>query len=385
MKKVILFLVVILYANAIGQNTKYSADAIQSTEENIVLFFTEYVEGSSNNKAVEIGSKSDVIVDFSIGDFKVEVYSNGSPNPSGTIKLTGSISPNGVYILTNSSAATTLKNKANQTSGSLTFNGDDAVVLKNGTTILDVIGQIGFDPGSCWGSGDITTVNHTLRRKTSVTSGDTDGSDPFDPTIEWDGFAIDDFSDIGSAELPVELTAFNASMVEGKVSLNWETATEQNNYGFEVERQVNSEWNKIGFVEGNGNSNSVKVYSFTDSKPVEGKIVYRLKQIDFDGKYEYSNEIEVSYESVKEFSLDQNYPNPFNPTTNISFKIAESGKVSVKIFNAIGQEVAELVNKTMEAGRHEVSFNASNLPSGTYFCTMKAGSFTKTSKMLLIK
>ncbi len=185
--------------------------------------------------------------------------------------------------------------------------------------------------------------------------------------------------------LPVELTNLSVVVLNETVALSWKTATEKNNYGFEVEKLNNSEWEKIGFVKGNGNSNSAKAYSFSDSKPVEGKIVYRLKQIDFDGKYEYSKEIEVTYESVKEFTLDQNYPNPFNPTTNISFKLAENGKVSIKIFNAIGQEVAELVNKTMEAGRHEVTFNASNLPSGTYFCRITAGSLTKSSKMLLIK
>ncbi len=190
--------------------------------------------------------------------------------------------------------------------------------------------------------------------------------------------------------LPVELASFEVTRSNVNVTMNWETATELNNYGFEVERAslstaTEKNYEKIGFVEGNGNSNSVKSYSFIDSKPVEGKAVYRLKQIDLDGKYEYSKEIEVSYQIVKEFALAQNYPNPFNPTTNISFKLAESGKVSVKIFNAIGQEVAELVNKTMEAGSHEVTFNASELPSGAYFCRMNAGGFTKTSKMLLIK
>ncbi len=188
--------------------------------------------------------------------------------------------------------------------------------------------------------------------------------------------------------LPVELTFFSCVESNEIVALCWETATELNNYGFEIERAVaeeNKSFQKIGFVEGHGNSNSVKAYSFVDCKPVEGKAVYRLKQIDFDGKYEYSKEIEVSYDAVEEFALEQNYPNPFNPTTNISFKLAVSGKVSVKIFNAIGQEVAELVNKTMEVGSHEVTFNASDLPSGTYFCRMNAGGFTKTSKMLLIK
>ncbi len=203
-----------------------------------------------------------------------------------------------------------------------------------------------------------------------------------------DGFSYWTAAPTGTGgALPVELTAFSASASEGKIALTWETTTERNNYGFEIERALSEEkaFEKIGFVEGYGNSNSIKTYSFADSNPAEGKAFYRLKQIDFDGKYEYSKEIELTYESVKEFALEQNYPNPFNPTTNISFKLAVSGKVNVKIYNSIGQEVAELVNRTMEAGKHEVTFNASNLPSGTYFCRMTAGSFTKTSKMLLIK
>ncbi len=201
-----------------------------------------------------------------------------------------------------------------------------------------------------------------------------------------------------SFPLPVELVGFTARISNNKVILNWETVSEINNYGFDIERSSylhssfsNSNtksrllFEKIGFVEGNGNSNSSKYYSFVDDNPMKSNAIYRLKQIDFDGKYEYSAEIEVNYKVVYEFALSQNYPNPFNPKTNISFKLAERGKVSIKIFNAIGQEVAELVNKPMEAGKHEVTFNASNLPSGAYFCRMTAGNFTKTSKMLLIK
>ncbi len=189
--------------------------------------------------------------------------------------------------------------------------------------------------------------------------------------------------------LPVELFLFTAEVSGEVVLLNWQTATELNNYGFEIERASvapeSKRWEKIGFVSGNGTNNNVSEYSFVDENPVLGQVCYRLKQIDIDGKYEYSPEIEVNYKVVYEFALSQNYPNPFNPTTNISFKLAERGKVSIKIFNAIGQEVAELVNKPMEAGKHEITFNASNLPSGAYFCRMTAGNFTKTSKMLLIK
>ncbi len=190
--------------------------------------------------------------------------------------------------------------------------------------------------------------------------------------------------------LPVELIAFEATHLKGKTILSWETATEKNNYGFEIERASTSSatekyYEKIGFVEGYGNSNSVKEYSFMDNTPVIGKVVYRLKQIDFDGKYEYSKEIEITTHPVTEYSLEQNYPNPFNPSTKISFALSNKRDVSLKVFNSIGEEVAELVNKTMEAGKHSVIFNAVELPSGVYFCRMKVEGFTKTTKLLLMK
>ncbi len=194
-----------------------------------------------------------------------------------------------------------------------------------------------------------------------------------------------------AVELPVELSAFSAKVLNSKVEIQWETVTEKNNYGFDIERmtagkaQEDNTWEKIGFIAGNGNSNSVKVYSFTDKSPLCGKVKYRLKQIDFDGQYEYSKEIEVDYKVAEEYVLEQNYPNPFNPTTNISFSVSKDEFVSMKIYNTIGEEVANLVNQLVKAGQHEVTFNATNLPSGTYFCTMKAGKFIETTKLLLIK
>ncbi len=209
----------------------------------------------------------------------------------------------------------------------------------------------------------------------------------------YDGYGKIDVDQVIRATLPVELIAFNANSFASEVLLNWETATEENNYGFEVERRFpkdsdadgESEWSKIGFIEGNGNSNSTKYYSFSDKNPPEGRLLYRIKQIDLDGRYSYSESVEIDYSGAKEFALEQNYPNPFNPTTNISFKLGEAAKVTVRIFNAIGEEVAELVNRTMEAGRHSVLFDAGGLPSGTYFCRMNSGGFAKTTKLLLIK
>ena len=192
----------------------------------------------------------------------------------------------------------------------------------------------------------------------------------------------------GSPPLPVELSAFSANVLSDKdVMLNWRTETEVDNYGFEIQRQTfgNTEWTKIGFVDGNGNSNSPKNYSFIDHNPMNGsKFNYRLKQIDTDGEYEFSNVIEAEIFPGK-FILSQNYPNPFNPNTKIIYQIPEASKVTIKVYNMLGAEVASLVNETKEPGIYEVEFNGKNLPSGTYIYRLIAGDFIQVNKMVLMK
>jgi len=174
--------------------------------------------------------------------------------------------------------------------------------------------------------------------------------------------------------LPVELTTFTATATIQNVQLNWTTATEVNNYGFEIERKVSSKqltignWENIGFVEGHGNSNSPKEYSFVDESVFPGLYQYRLKQIDTDGSFEYSEIIEVQFGVVPtEYVLAQNYPNPFNPSTTIKFSLPVTSNVNLSVFNILGEEVQMLVNETKEAGVHIINFNASQLNSGIYF------------------
>ncbi len=208
------------------------------------------------------------------------------------------------------------------------------------------------------------------------------------------------FAGIGEGQsqvgpLPVELTSFSASLKgastgSATVVLNWTTATEVNNYGFEILRAVGqksflSQWEKIGFVDGHGNSNSLKNYSFIDSNPVNGKATYRLKQIDTDGKFEYSSIIEISNTLLKEYVLEQNYPNPFNPTTVISYSIPTASHVSVKVFDVLGNTITTLVNQTQEIGSYKVNFNANELSNGIYFYKIQSGGFTDIKKMLLLK
>ena len=187
--------------------------------------------------------------------------------------------------------------------------------------------------------------------------------------------------------LPVELSSFAAKMYDqDKVKLNWKTQTEVNNYGFDVQRKtINGEWQNVGFVNGNGNSNSPKEYSYIDKNLVGGsKFYYRLKQVDNDGQFEYSDIVEVGFVPNK-FELYQNYPNPFNPETKIRYQLPNESKVVIKIYNILGSEVMELVNDKKEAGVYEAEFNASNLSSGTYIYKISADNFVQTKKMVLLK
>jgi len=207
----------------------------------------------------------------------------------------------------------------------------------------------------------------------------------------WDWWwAVDNFTVCSSGLVPVELTSFAANVNENNITLNWSTATETNNSGFQVERSNGGAYEVVGFVAGNGTSTQVHNYSYSDQNVTSGTYTYRLKQMDFNGTFEYSNTIEVEVLGVKEFTLDQNYPNPFNPSTTITFSLASDSKVSLKVFDVLGQEVATLVNGQMTSGSQKVSFDASSLNSGVYFYRIDADGvdgqkFSSTKKMILTK
>jgi len=182
--------------------------------------------------------------------------------------------------------------------------------------------------------------------------------------------------------IPVELTAFNAVSNGKNVDISWSTATETNNLGFELYRN-NS---KITFVKGKGTTTEKQNYFYSDNNLKSGKYLYQLYQIDFDGTKTLvaSAETEVNVTPV-DFGLSQNYPNPFNPSTNISFSLPKATNVKITVFNAIGKEIAVLVNGNYEAGTHNITWNANNLASGLYFYKMEAENFTATKKMMLIR
>jgi hypothetical protein len=186
--------------------------------------------------------------------------------------------------------------------------------------------------------------------------------------------------------IPVELVSFTANSVRDEVALNWRTATETNNQGFHIERMaVGGSFEEVGYVAGFGTTTEPKAYSFIDSKLETGRYTYRLKQIDFDGSYEYSNEINVEVELPLEYALEQNYPNPFNPSTKISYSIPEDGFVKLVVYNLLGEEVATVVNSFQKADRYEVNFNASGMSSGIYVYKIESSNFSASRKLVLMK
>jgi hypothetical protein len=193
--------------------------------------------------------------------------------------------------------------------------------------------------------------------------------------------------------MPVELVSFTALVHGMNVKLHWSTASEVQNYGFEVERRSISDgppeatkWKNIGFLQGAGTSNAPLEYSFSDLKLAPGRYVYRLKQLDQDGASQYSQSVEVEIGTVpKAFIFPQNYPNPFNPRTTIEYQLPVKANVQLEVLNILGQRVATLVNAEQEAGYYQVPFNAKALSSGIYFYRISAGNYVKSQKMLLLR
>jgi hypothetical protein len=185
--------------------------------------------------------------------------------------------------------------------------------------------------------------------------------------------------------IPVELTSFSALPNKNDVVLNWQTATEVNNQGFEIQRSNDGEFEKIGFVPGHGTTTEIQSYIFIDENVLAGEYSYRLKQMDYDGTTEYSNIVEVEITQPAEYSLSQNYPNPFNPSTTIAYSILKDGLVTLKVYDVLGKEVVTLINEVQSAGTKNIIFDASDLSSGVYYYQLVSGEFTSIKKLILMK
>lgn len=210
----------------------------------------------------------------------------------------------------------------------------------------------------------------------------------------WDGVNNVSGVLVVDAVIPVELTSFVASVVERDVLLTWSTATETDNLGFEIERKssIDNQWSKVSFIKSAGTTTEPQQYSFKDSRLVSGKYSYRLKIVDLDGTYSYSDAVEVEIGLPTNYSLSQNYPNPFNPTTRIDYQLPFDAKVQIELYSITGEKIATLVSGDVSAGYHTYELNASrlNLASGIYFYRISAvdvqnGKFIDTKKLVLLK
>jgi hypothetical protein len=253
-----------------------------------------------------------------------------------------------------------------------------------------------FDTGTDNSKGDCldyitTTSTNTYFALIGVSAGGTNNVGRLDYTANIDFLSV-------NQPLPVELSTFYATVIGNYIKLSWRTETETDNYGFEIERdakvtgQIKDVWEKIGFVNGSGNSNSPINYEFIDRGLKTGTYSYRLKQIDNDGSYDYSKVIAIDYGMALKYDLTQNYPNPFNPVTKISYALPSASMVDLKVYNVLGQLIITLVNEEKPAGFYEVDFNAADLPSGVYIYRIQAvpngrqaGDYAETKKMILLK
>ncbi len=214
------------------------------------------------------------------------------------------------------------------------------------------------------------------------------------PTLVYDEqsqlIPADDLNDL-NVVLPVELTSFTANAIDGQVGLNWTTQTETNNLGFDIERSVDeNEFLKIGFVKGNGTTILPQNYSFKDQNLAADTYYYRLKQIDLDGSFNYSEVITTLVEAPKEFSLAQNYPNPFNPSTTIRYELPLTSHVVLKIYNILGEEVRSLVDEEQAAGVRTIVWDSKNntgesVSSGHYYYRLVTGDFSRTLTLMLMR
>ena len=274
-----------------------------------------------------------------------------------------------------------------------TTNGGQTWAPRNSGLFSDVNGIYFQDANIGWGVSIVGTIYFTTDGGSSWTSQPCGSAFTLREAYflnQGKGWTVGDNGTIAmytNSALPVELNSFTSSVTDNIVSLAWSTATETNNRGFEIERRTDkSAFQSIGFLEGKGTTTNATNYSFIDRGLDPGVYSYRIKQIDFDGSFEYYGlSSDVTIESPRNFSLNQNYPNPFNPSTLIKFSIPNKGNVTLKVYDIIGNEVAALVNENKDAGVFEVNFNGDGLSSGIYLYQLRAANFVETKKMTLIK
>ena len=314
----------------------------------------------------------------------IEAYSSLGPS---TIKFPNNVTRNKPDVVAVDGTMITGAGGFGVTNGPVTrFYGTSASVAH----VAGVLTQV-------WSNPQVTSGSQAKQYVLNYSNDE--GASGYDNTF---GYGIINSMNVyDSTPLPVELSSFTYKILSNGVKLNWVTQTEVNNYGFEIQKtpkvsplysggetpSSGENWETLAFVEGHGNSNSPKYYSYTDEGVLYGNYLYRLKQIDNDGSYEYSNPVEVfAGEIPDKIVLEQNYPNPFNPSTKIKFAVQGSKQTTLKVYDILGNEIAELFNQITEPGGiYEVNFDGSELASGVYYSVLRSGEKVEIKKMMLMK
>ena len=381
---VAMFVLIISGINTTAQITNNQTD---NFEDGTVQGWSEGILSSNQPVNITNGGPGGT------GDNYLENVSSGGGGAGGklvmfnTTQWTGDFAGAGVTQISmhlNNLGATNLTIRLAMDGSGGRFSTTNAVALTSGSGWQTVVFSVGPSDLTAIGGSD---VNATLGNVTQLRI--LHNSSP-----GWKGLPVAatlgvDNITASNVPLSVELTTFTAAVVNDNVELSWKTKTETNNYGFEIERSVASQWKTIGFVVGKGTTAQSQSYQFVDvlsGVSLGVSIIgYRLKQIDTDGSFEYSQMVSIVLNVPQKFQLEQNYPNPFNPTTTIKFVLPGSGLVKIEIFNFLGQKIETLLEKQMDAGFHEIEYTVRNGASGIFFYRIETGEFHEVKKMIVLK
>jgi hypothetical protein len=354
-----------VYFNNNGVMNTLPGWTVGNTESQKGIAWADFDQDGFQDLAISGSSVQTVIYRNVNGTLTGPVWTSNSVNTSAQELITGDVDRDGYPEL-----------------AVVHFGGGRVEIFKNRSGVLDTTPTWLYIAGSS---------------ATSISFGDVNGDGALDLAVGTARSPVVVF--LNQLTVPVELTSFTASISENEVQLIWTTATETNNEGFEIQRKKSVdrsqelEWEKLAFIPGFGTTTEPHSYSLIDKDLQQGKYQYRLKQIDFDGSFEYSDVVSAEIISPSKFSLEQNYPNPFNPDTKIKYtipnvianEVKQSQLVTLKVFDVLGNEVKTLVNEEKTAGTYEVTLNAAVLPSGVYFYKLQTRNFVETKKMILIK
>jgi len=397
----VLFVVCVLMTSSFAQINSHQEGSFtpQQVDGSMALLYDQTAGGNTNGYTCQDFEAAYDIYDSYIADDFVVTAPGWAVNQvvvSGQYSTTGPATGFNVYFYSNSGGVpgalvyTGLNQPFVQAASVFTITLGTAAVLAPGTYWVCAQARLDYGTGGQYYWNQVNAAYGSVAQFQNPGGG-------FGVCPAWGNIqtciaalGTDMYFAIYGGPVPVELSSFTASADFGVVELQWITATETNNQGFEVQRSAGGEFETIAFVNGNGTTTQSQVYTYTDRSVNIGSYSYRLKQVDFDGTFEYSGVVEVDVPAPAVFAMDQNYPNPFNPSTMISFRLAVDSKVSMTVFNVLGQEVASLLNGNLVAGSHQVNFDASSLNSGVYMYRIEASgidgtNFVDVKKMILTK